>query len=566
MGQIYTTASGGFFYRPSGATGASAVSLPTGVAALVSPRRPSFQRFAIGDGLNNYVSGQYSSLLVWAPNQQLYKGGIAAPSVAPTVMLGAPGGVTGPVLVSFTWAQYIDDVLIHEGNPSPKSTEQTFTDQAIIVSGIPATAPDVRTTHWHVYVSVDGSLSYLAATVALGTTTTTITMDNEELFQQVTLPVKFDDNGLALDDILARGAPPYATIIRRWHRRMWYIDPTKPGVFFSEIDEMESVNENTDLSFLPTEGGEFPLCMAALDDELVVFCEDVFYSISGNGISSFRMRQVSDEIRFVCPFSPQNLQGMILFASDQGIMAYQGGGGNGFRNLMAKTFRTYWEELYGANTVAFENGCSGIDFKFGDYIFAPDWSTTRTIRGHYRPMVEDGEREPWWYFGDVRNRRLKALGQSFVSGTHLGLLTYAECDGQIYNDDAEDGTDAGDSYNKRMRVAHKHSVMGDQGGDDAHGRSYSNLDWFGLQNDNDVVVNCYGGDDTAIQATTPTTSETIEPLASVPGQTTQATSRSTPVAELAGKGVTVEIVVDNPVQVEHRGFAFLHKEGSQTRG
>lgn len=569
--RVYTDTSGKFYYQTGGSGTRTEVSLPSGVSAKSPIARPKFARYKTPSNdlavplRNSYISGQFTSLLMWTFAQTLVKAGFTTPTAAPTLATGAANGLSGAVIASYSWAQYISGAYIAESNPSPKSAAVQFSNQKATVSGVPAVAPDARSTHWIPYLSVDGSVSFRGDPVPVGTTSTTVDMTNAELFQQETMALKLDDDGNEADDVLARGTPPYATIIGVWHDRMWYVDPTKPGLWYSYLFAPESVNEDTDRSFIPTPGGEFPLSFGFLDDELVIFCEDVFYSLAGFGEQSFRIRKVSEGVRFVCPWSPVTINGMIFFASDQGIMAYAGGGGNGFRNLMGQTFRSYWCELYAANTGAFENGCADNDMRFGDYVFAPDWSTTRTIRGYYRPMVEDGEREPWWFFGDVRNRRLKTLGQIYVPGTHRGLLAYGECDGFVRTDDELDGTDDGDTYKKRMRVTHPHFFMDDQGGDDAHGRTYTNLVWFGLQNLNTITVNIYGGDDTANQASVPTSTDTIEPLTDDQGQETQATSRAISLEEVSGKGATVEVIIDNPIQVEHRGFALLHRKGPQVR-
>lgn len=575
MGVLLVADDGSFYRAASVDDPPRPVTLPSGISLQSGDHRPSFVRYRLGtpnatygDGLtNSYIEGLYNHMLVVCYDGTLAKAGFTAPVAAPTLAQGAGTTYfTGPVIACFTPAQYANGVLIAEGNPSPKTGAVTFTGGQAQISGIPGTAPDARTTHWHVYLSVNGSISYRAATVTLGITTATVAMTFAELAQNESLPLMLDEDGNETDDVLARGTPPYARIHLNWKNRDWFVDPTRAGVWYSALFEMESVNEDEERSFIPTPGGEYPIAIAPLDDELVVYCETVIYSITGSGESTFRIRKVSDGVRLIAPYAIVNIQGIQFFASDQGICGYFGGGGAGIRNLMSESWRKYWISLYRDNREAFENATAADDMRFGDYVFVPDTTTTRTIRGFYRPMTEKGEAEPWWYFGDVRNRRMRSIGQSYTANSHEGFLTYGECNGKTYIDDDDDGTDDGDSYNKRMRIMHKHFFMGDQGGDDAHGRTYTNLDWFGLQNDNTVTVNCYGGDDTANQATTPTFTGAIEPLVDVPGQETQATSRSIPTPELSGKGVTVEIVADNPIGVEHRGFAILHREGPQVRG
>lgn len=543
------------------------ISLPSGVTAVSPVERPSFIRYAVRgtDLYASYIAGQFSNVLTWV-NSTLYKAGITAASVAPTLSQGSAPGVAGLVFARYTPAQYIGTKLVAEGNPSPASNLVSFTDQKPYLSGIPATFSDTRVTHFNIYLSVDGSLSYRAGKIALGTTDFTFSQSLEYLFQQETLPIKFDADGRPMDDILAYGQPPYATVMLSWHRRAWYVDPTKPGVWMSAIDNPEAVNSDEEQSYIPTLNGEYPLSLGANDDELLVFCEDAQYAIAGFGESSFRMRRLDDSVRFIAPHSVQTIQGMVMFASDQGVMAYMGGGGNSFRNLMARSFRRKWIELYAADTTAFENAASGYDRVNGDYIFLPDYSSgTRSIRGYLRAMLEEGEAEPWWYWGDVRTRRTRALGQFYYPGSRRGLITYGECDGYARWDDEANTDDDGDAYGKKMTVAHKHFFFGDQGGDAAHGRTYTNLNLFARLRNVDATVNFYAGDDTAYEGAA-TKSLTIEPAQNEPGQTTEPTSYSEWTPEVAGKGLTVEIVMEEPpANAEYRGFSIEHREGPQTR-
>lgn len=567
MTYLFTDINGNLSRMIPGGIAQQNVPLPSGVTKYSPLTRPTFSRYALINGtrklLLSFINGQFNKQLVWTPQMGLFKSGIEAPTAAPTLATTGTGSLSGEVAASFTWAQYQNNLLIHQGNPSPKTAEVTFTNDQVQISGIPSTAPDPRTTHWIVYLTVDGSLSYKAAVYSVGVTSATFDISSTALFENETLPVYLDADGNPLDDILARGVPPYAQVIGVWHQRQWYVVPGMPGVFYSALNEMESVDEDPDRSYIPMPGGEYPLSLGIMDDELVVFCEEVFYSIAGFGETSFSIRKVSDGLRFICPMSPITIQGMVLFASDQGICAYFGGGGNGFRSLMSRSLRNYWIDDLANNVEAYQNGIATDDRVYGDYVFAPDTSTTFQYRGYYRPMIEDGEHEPWWHW-DRRTRRDRTIGQLFYPNSRRGLVAYGECDGKVRWDDNSNADDDGDALQKEMRVMTKHFFMGSQAGDDAHGKTYTNLDWYGKQGSVDVDLNFYGGDDTANEGS-PTGTDTLEPLPDQPGQTTEATSRSLEIPTTSGKGITVESVAVAPLGVEFRGVGIEWRKGPQTR-
>jgi hypothetical protein len=254
---------------------------------------------------------------------------------------------------------------------------------------------------------------------------------------------------------------------------------------------------------------------------------------------------------------------MVMFASDQGAMAYFGGGGNGFRALMARSLRNYWIDDLAANVAAYQNGVATYDSVYGEYVFALDKTTTFQYRGYVRAMTEEGENEPWWHW-DIRTRRDRTVGQLFYPNSHRGLIAYGECDGKVRWDDPADADDDGDAFQKEYRVMTKHFYMGSQTGDDAHAKTFTNGNWFGKQGAVDVTVNTYVGDDTANEGD-PAETLTLEPLPDVPGQTTEATSRPLVFDSSSGQGVTIESVALAPLTVEFRGVGLEWRKGPNTR-
>jgi len=552
---LFTDDAGNFYKSVPGSGVRTQVTLPSGVAQRTPAVRPKFSRYR----RLLVVAGKYNPMMLWtilAGN--LYKIGITAPSAAPTLAAGAAGAVTGIAIGRYTFAHYEGSTLIHESDPSPASASVSLTAQQRSWSGLPGSSGDSRVTHVHLYVSMDGSLSYRAAKIAVSATTHVENMATSTLYQQTSLPVKNPGTPEQADDLLARGVPPYAIWATPWHSRTWYIDPLRPGVSHSRTFEPESVDPS---NFLPTDEGEGPLALGAMDDELVVFCERKVYSVQSWG-STFRMRKVSDSYSLVAPHSILNIQGMLWFAAEQGISGYVGGGGNGFRNLMARSRRNAWIADYKANRQAYEDGIADDDRVNGCYLFATARETepkTVTWVGYYRAMAEEGAVEPYWGM-DKMNRKRRALGNLFAPSSRAGLISFGDCDGYVRQENAANGDDDGDTYGKRLRIQHKHFVAGDQSGDDAHGSSWGPVDWFGRNDNGPVDLKTYCGDDAATES--PADETVTFPAGAQPGRKARTSHQGT-LVKSAGKGVTVEITAATPVDVRHRGVTIHRQDGEQ---
>ncbi len=514
----------------------------------------------------SYIIGQFSRGIVKTEYDEIHGMGIIAPNSAPTMATGS-GSITGNAICSLVYAHLVGNHVIQRSNPGPTADTFSLTAEGRAWSAIPSTAPDGRVTHVEGYCDMDGSgVSHLAFRVPLGTTSITENVPTATLVLRTSLPVKLDADGNAANNILARGAPPYAVFGAKWHSRAWYVDPKRAGVLFSRINEFESVDPT---SFIPTKGGEYPTGIAPLENELLVFCQRKVYSLSGFGLSDFSLDQVTSTYGCISHWGIVEIQNMLVFPAEQGISAYFGGGS--FRNLMAFSRKDDWKTAYSANQAEYEN-CVAVDNRSkGQYqllVTLPTAPKTSIWKGYYLPMVEEGEPEPYWS-NDIRTRKTFALGEFFAEGEKRGFLVDGSSDGYVRKEDATDGDDDSDGYNKDAKWRHKHMFFGDQAGHDAHGRQYTDVNWFGKNVNGTVSVKLYGGDDEAGDATTaPKTLTIAAPDSTAPGgQALLAqTSHHRGGLGVAGKGLTVEVTASAPVGVEHRGYAVHHKEGSQARG
>jgi hypothetical protein len=508
--------------------------------------------------------GQWSRPMTRGRDNQLHAAGLIAPGSAPTMTAGS-GAILGNCICRLVFSVKIGNKVLQRSNPGPAATTLSLSSEGRVWSDIPTTAADARTTHVEGYVSVDGFISFRAWERPLGVSTVTENTPTTTLASRTHLPVKLV-SGRTRDDTMARGVPPYIAVAVWWHNRMWFITPSRPGVGYSKLNEPESVNPT---SFIPTKGGEYPVALGILDNELVAFCARKAYGVQGFGISDFRLDTVSESYGCISHWGIKVIQGVLIFPSAKGISAYFGGGN--FRNLMTKSRRADWVAQYALFESEYERAEAADNDSKGEYVLAVNLPSSETNRssiwkGFYPAVLEDGEREPYWS-NDIMKRQTTSLGVFFPEGSKRSVLVYGACDGYVRQADATDGDDDGDTYAKGYRLKHPHLFMGDQAGHDAHGRAYPDFDWFGKHGGVAATVNLYAGDDSAAEMTTAPFSKSIAvPPTTIAGRTATAkTSHHLPTPGVGGKGVTVEVTGTSPVGMEHRGFAITHREGSQSR-
>lgn len=541
-----------------GATAFTEMTLPAGVQGIdFKPSRVKAPDKAL------YV-GQWSRPLVRGRDNQLHAAGLLAPPAAPTMTTGS-GAIIGNCICRLIFSVKIGNKVLQRSNPGPAAATLSLSSGGRVWADIPTTAPDARTTHVEGYVSVDGSISFRAWEAPLGVSSVTEATPTDILASRTHLPVKTLRDGKVKDDTMTRGVPPYVAVGVWWHNRMWYITPSRPGVGYSKLNEPESVNPT---SFIPTKGGEFPIGLGALDRELIVFCSRKSYGVQGFGINDFRLDIASDSFGCISHWGIKTIQGVLLFPSNQGISAYFGGGN--FKNIMSKSRRADWVAHYALFESEYERAEATDNSEKGEYVLAVDLPASETNRtyewqAYYRAMLEQGEGEPYWS-NNIMTRRTTSLGVFFPEGSKRSVMVRGSCDGYVRQEDATDGDDDGDTFAKAYTLKHKHFFMGDQAGDDAHGRTFVDFDWFGKHGAVAAAVNLYPGDDSSGDAVTAPFSHSIPvPSATTGGRTATAKTShhigSTP--GVSGKGITVEVTGTSPVGMQHRGFAISHREGPQ---
>jgi hypothetical protein len=95
--------------------------------------------------------------------------GIAAPTAAPTLDIGAGSGLTGEYNAKYTYVRKVGSTVVAESDPSPAGTSVVLANQSL---GVTVTQPtDSQVTHIRLYRTTAGGLTYLYdQEVAINTT------------------------------------------------------------------------------------------------------------------------------------------------------------------------------------------------------------------------------------------------------------------------------------------------------------------------------------------------------------------------------------------------------------
>lgn len=523
----------------------------TPTATTLIAKRPSFAKFR----RTVVINGRYSPGVIYRDDLDIFSRlGIQKPSAAVSVATSGTG-VTGNVIVYFAWAEYQSGTLVHQGNLSPASATLVCTNQGVAVTSIPATAPDARTTHARIFMSIDGDIPKFVDKVTIGTTT--FTWNGTPARSTEVFPVNAD--GTINSD--ARGVPPFCLWAVAYHDRIWYGgDPSFPQrVWYSLIDEPESVGP---LAFFDTLDREAVTGMAVFEDTLVVFCHDCTYDLQGYSAGGsnpdFNMRKVDPEVGCISHFGIVKINRRLWFPSRQGVCVYDGA-----THFKMRDLARYWRDAYADAALTYEDSIAIHDHISNVYKLLIPGDTAFYYVAAY-DGAETGDDQPAWSF-DRRNRQDYTMGKLWF-GDRQGACCTGATDGFIRQDNiASDGTDDADTLGKQLTIRTKHYQSGDPGGFRAHGLTFREI-LLHLKSDNQgFTVSAFGGDDPARSASGPTWGPHTIAAMTLAGAVPETVKPLRPTG-LSGGGTTVELVVPNPVGFEYRGISLSPIPGPRFRG
>lgn len=537
--------------------------LPTGVVGVrVRPTLLKYQERV-------YILGQFSTPLVVTETQQVWSMGIPAPSSAAVMALGAgSGGSVGEAIGYLTFVEFDSGVLVHESNPSEASATVMLNGEGRSWTSIPTVSVNQRVTHVRGYVSMDGSLPGLAWERDLGVTTVTENVPTSQLGER--LPVIVSSDGELDLDISARGVPPNGSIGEFYHDALWisgdYNFPTR--IYYSKLFEPESFDTvDKDRGWFETLDGESVTGLQRWGDLLIVGCLRAAYAIQGFDSGDYQMIKLTNSYGVISHHSMRRTgpNADLWAAGQEGPWMYNGA----FHDLFENDLRDYWRNDYENNTTAYEDSLASEDKFFRTYQLLIPFPNSTTFKYvcHWLPVIKAGN--PPWVVFDQRNRVDTGIGQVIIADDdHFTKLLSGSDDGFIRQENyLTDASDDNDAALKALTITTKHFFFRDQAGDDAHGRSYEDLDVFIKNESTAVTVSAYAGDDSANQASSPQWSRVIPigavslPQVKVPKTSTHFSN----ISECNGKGITLKFTANSPVNVGLRGYAIYYVLGHQER-
>ena len=485
MSHLFFTDKGKLYRREIGSDERAEMTLPNGVYQRTPLSKPDMILF---DG-SIIVVGQFNVGLIWTKRRKLRKLGIEAGTTAPTLATNSTG-ITGEAIGVYTFAEIdLDGTIIHESNPSPVSNTLTLTNQGRAWSGLPTTHTNERVNYLRLYVSMDGDDFQFVANHAIGTAT-------------VNEAVATNSRGDAVNEF--RGVPPEdAIMVAKYARRAWYVSARSKSIYYSELDEPESVDED---SFLNTLDARYVTCIKGLESTLVVGTRVSVQQNQAFIEDDFGLFMVTEDVGIVNQRSATVANGKLWFFGQDGYYRFAGGQ----PEYMSPQLRTYLRDAYEADPIVWEQIEAITDKrKHTIHVLVPgDSAVSRAaarFRIHYLPTEPafGGSGElPDWSFDDRDAGRYDTCLGRLTSGNLFDEPVTGSSDGHVRRDDiASIASDDGLAY--ETVIVPKHFLMGAQDGDDQKALTFKSLDVFVKSEQTDYEVSLYVGDDDAYSALTP---------------------------------------------------------------
>lgn len=501
-----------------------------------------------------------------------HKSGLLAPRSKPVLSDGAFGtGSVGEMIGYQTFVMRMNGVKICESNPGPQTVTLSAVGTGRLWSNLDWAPTDPHATHARGYVSVDGALPALAWERALPLSTgATVTETVGTAALGETLPVRKGVDQQFTLDLYARGVVPYTKYAEEYHDAFFYAgDPIHPErIYYSKLFEPEAVNTTpatvygrVDEPWLSTTDGLPVTGICRVGDELIIGTPRGIDRIQGYGYGDYAIHRISNYWNVISHFSMRRCGPLdsLFFASSHGPTIYNAGS---FRFIGAN-LASWWRDNFRLYPTYFADAFGVEDRYWGTYNLLIPQSDSSTLW-----LVVDFNSaeagQPIWAW-DIRARKDWVSGELAVDATSNYYERYTgSCDGNVRQENVmTDADDNGDAYQKKLTVQSGHRYMGDQQGDEAHGRTFHPLDLYCVHQNQAAVVSMYAGAEDSANASSPAEQRTLPARAAATGQRarTKRSSERVALSQVSGKGVTMKMEVTAPVGVEFRGWAVAHTEG-----
>lgn len=428
---------------------------------------------------------------------RLGKCGRPAPVEVPTLATGGAGGRTGSCIVAIAFYDEFDDEW---GPLSGISSAVTLANQKATTGNIPTTCSDPRMTHVGVWVSMDGGLFRLATKRLIGVSSIT------EGVATLALGAAFFTTFESL---------PRGTVNAIYHERQFVAgDALHPDVVYASALLFPERYEG--LAFR-TRNGEPVVAMIPTKTILLVLTRSSAYGLRGYTEDDMAMEQIDGDIGALNQQSVRLVNGNPVWPNDKSIWLYNGG----FHDIL-RDRKTEWSEMYKAFPTIFENGFAVVDPNEYTYSFwltdpsnnigtnripNPDSASLQSLAwvGYYKDAVPElsGSFGQFEWFFDAWARPTYSAGVLALPGVKRGDVYFGFADGKTRKRDATNTDDNGDGYSKRAWIRTGALDMGDPGGSDQEGKTFTEH-WHYVESET-VAWNAYfkGGDEEAWQNQTP---------------------------------------------------------------
>lgn len=250
----------------------------------------------------------------------VYEWGIAAPTTAPTIAVGAGTGLTGDYNVKYTYVRKEGTTVVSESNPSSAAAAAvTLANQSLSVT---CTAPsDTQVTHIRVYRTLAGGSTYY--------------VDQDLTLPTVTVDTNTADASLGTEVAINHDRPPLGTVVA---------GPNYNGTCFILKDNLLYYCLAKQPEYWPTtyyievSPPQFPCkTMVFFNGQPHVLTKNKIYQIQGTGNNTFfpfEMESVTGAEGINCALAVKGI-GIFHIGSD-GVYLYTSAGDI---NFTAKRFR-----------------------------------------------------------------------------------------------------------------------------------------------------------------------------------------------------------------------------------
>jgi hypothetical protein len=546
------------WYWPQDATGPLQVLLPDGVTPTGRPASIASHKG------RSYILGAFSSPICFDEAANATIMGLLAPSIGPTLAGTSAGNVDGAALGYYAYRYKIGSRIVTESNLSPDSGAVTFTNDMAQWSAL-LPSPDRKATHLVTYRAMEGGLPRESGERQIGTTGF---IENRA---ELALGAPPPNDGEEVNG--NRGVPPWGQFCEVFHQRLWIAgDPRYPfRAWYSEVNELEAFGA---LGYIDTLEGEPITGIKKHRDTLVITCRRCLYVVRGYTRDDFKIDKVDPQIGCVSHFSIVNVNNVLVWASEEGVVGYDGGK----PKYLMEDLRNFWRDEFEEDPTPFQNSLAAFDPKEQVYKLLTPRLTAATNPDD--PVSDDnppvsprsvyyccdmGDAGLYHWFFDKRDRIDSALGVladgHLVTGSSDGFVRLENQYGDVDDD--------GDTHVKALLIRTGHMLFGDPGGDSEDGKKITNLWTYVTSEVTAWVLRCLGGDEEAWQQLQPDNDRNYwkdDVAASALSQTVEVgLEHYTQVAipqsvhphlpqRVTGRGLTVEIAASSVRDFRYLGF------------